>query len=196
MTDGGRYPTACGRIDAANAEDPRRVEDGGRSWPREVLYSRRMVAWVERLAPEASEELRLAARAQHLRRWTIPRSRFPEGRKGYLQWRETLKTFHADETAALLREAGYGEASVDKVRTLLRRKNLAADPEGQTLEDAACLVFLAHEMEEFAARTAEDKMVDILRKSWVKMSAAGREAAKGLDLGAREKALLERALES
>jgi hypothetical protein len=185
MTD-PPFEAACAAIDRANAEDPK----GG-----ELLYGRRMVGWVKALAPGASEELLLAARAQHVRRWTVPRSQYPEGRNGYLKWREGLKTFHADTLAAIMKDAGYGAAAISKSRSLLVAKNRAADAEGQTLEDAACLVFLEFEFAEFSAKTEPDKMVDILRKSWVKMSPAAREQALRLKLGAPELALVKRALE-
>lgn len=181
-----RYDAACAAIDLANAEDPKGYE---------VLYGRRMVDWVRKLAPDASEELLLAVRAQHLRRWTVPRSSYPEGRVGYLKWREGLKAFHADQLAAILKDAGYGEASIAKTRSLILRKNQSADAEGQTLEDAACLVFLQFEFAEFAAKTEPAKMVDILRKSWGKMSPAARERALGLPLGPGELELVKKALE-
>ena len=180
------YDAACAAIDRANGEDPKKYE---------VLYGRRMVEWAQRLAPQASEELLLAVRAQHIRRWTVPRSSFPEGRVGYLKWREGLKTFHADTLAAIMTEAGYDERAVEKSRSLIVRKNHAADAEGQTLEDAACLVFLQFEFAEFAAKTEPDKMVEILRKSWGKMSPAARTRALGLPLGPAELALVQRALE-
>ncbi|MBV8880113.1 MAG: DUF4202 domain-containing protein [Planctomycetaceae bacterium] len=180
------FEAAAAAIDRANAEDPQ---------GREELYGRRMVDWVCALVPSASEELLLAARAQHLRRWTVPRSTYPDGRNGYLRWREDLKRFHADALGAILKEAGYGEGSVAKTRNLLVRKNLSTDAEGQTLEDAACLVFLQFELAEFAAKTEPDKMVDILRKSWTKMSPAARERALGLELTPEQRALVKRALE-
>jgi len=192
--DDSPYARACEAIDRANAADPRTEEADGRTWPKEQLYSRRMVDWTARLRPDATEELLLAARAQHLMRWSIPRTDFPDGRTGYLRWRETLKRFHADRAEAILREAGYGDGPVAKVRTLLLRKNLAEDPEGQTLEDAACLVFLEHEFAPFAAKTERAKVVDILRKTWEKMSPAAREAALGLPMKPGEKGLVEEAL--
>ena len=179
------YESACAAIDRANEEDPKKAE---------VLYGRRMVDWVRALAPGASEELLLAARAQHVRRWTVPRSKYPEGRNGYLRWREGLKKFHADTLAAIMKEAGYADAAVEKSRSLLVRKNLASDAEGQTLEDAACLVFLQFEFAEFSAKTEPDKMVDILRKSWGKMSPAARDQALKLTLGPVEQNLVKRAL--
>ncbi|HZE97799.1 MAG TPA: DUF4202 domain-containing protein [Planctomycetota bacterium] len=180
------FDAACAAIDRANAEDPQ---------GREVDYGRRMVDWVRKLAPDASEELLLASRAQHIRRWTVPRSSYPDGRNGYLRWREDLKKFHAETLAGILKDAGYGEESQAKARQILVRKNLATDAEGQTLEDAACLVFLQFEFPEFSGKTEPDKMVDILRKSWKKMSSAAREQALGLPLAPRELALVKRALE-
>jgi hypothetical protein len=179
------YEAACAAIDRANSEDPRQYE---------VLYGQRMVDWVRKLSPDASEELLLAARAQHVRRWTVPRSSYPEGRAGYLRWREGLKKFHADTLASIMTEAGYGSDAVAKARHLLVRKNLADDAEGQTLEDAACLVFLQFEFAEFSAKTEPDRMVDILKKSWGKMSPAAREAALRLDLGPAELTLVKKAL--
>jgi hypothetical protein len=182
-----RFESACDAIDRVNAEDPQ---------GREVEYGRRMVDWVRALAPAASEELLLAARAQHIRRWTVPRSKYPDGRNGYLRWREDLKKFHADTLAGILKDAGYGQESLAKARSLLVRKNLSSDAEGQTLEDAACLVFLQFEVAEFAGKTEPDKMVDILRKSWKKMSPAARERALALPLSVRERELVKRALEN
>jgi hypothetical protein len=183
---GSSFDAACAAIDRANAEDPS---------GQELLYGQRMVDWARKLSPQASEELLLAARAQHLRRWTVPRSTYPDGRTGYLKWREGLKQFHADALAAVMADAGYGEASIEKARRILVRKNHASDPEGQTLEDAACLVFLQFEFAPFSAKTEPDKMVDILRKSWEKMSTAAREQALGLQFGPAELGLVKRALE-
>jgi hypothetical protein len=179
------YLAAVAALDRALDEDPKK---------RERAYGERMSAWAKRLCPTASEELLLAARAQHVNRWSIPRSDYPEGRAGYLAWREKLKRLHADVAAGLLREAGYGEAAIAKVRGLITRKEKAADPEGQVLEDAACLVFLETELADFAAKTEEGKTIDILRKTWAKMSEAGRAAALTLPLGEREKALVGKAL--
>src|SRR5262249_12150736 len=128
--------------------------------------------------------------------WTVPRAKYPEGRNGYLRWREDLKKFHADALSAILKDAGYGDVSIAKARSLLIRKNLASDAEGPTLEYAACLVLLHFEFSEFAAKTDPDKMVDILRKSWKKMSPAARERALQLDLSPGELDLVKRALES
>jgi hypothetical protein len=179
------YDLACEAIDRANAQDP---------VGHELPYSRRMVEWTRTLRPDATPELLLAVRAQHVRRWWIARSEFPAGRKGYLSWREKLKKFHAETLAAIMKESGFDEPSIAKAGSLILRKNLAADPEGQVLEDAACLVFLQYEFPGFAQKTEEGKVIEILRKTWTKMSPRAREAALGLSYPDREKAILEKAL--
>ena len=189
-----RYDAACRAIDEANGDDPRKQEADGKTWPQEVLYSRRMVGWVERLAPNASEELLLACRAQHIRRWEVERSSYPDGRMGYLKWRKDLQRRHADTLGSIMKDAGYPEDSVAKAQQLILRKNNAKDPEGQALEDAACLVFLEFEFSAFVAKTEEAKVVDIVRKTWKKMSDRAREEAGKLSFGEREGAVIKAAL--
>lgn len=175
-----RFDEAVSRIDAANAADPNRERHDGKDWPKELLYAHRMSAWLARLAPEASEALRLAARAQHIERWHIPRSSYEEGKKGYHQWRTALYRYHADRTGEILTDAGYDEQTIERVKALLQKKHLRSDPEAQTLEDAACLVFLENHFAQFATRYDDAKIVDILKKTWAKMSPDGHCAALGL----------------
>jgi hypothetical protein len=186
----GRFHDAVARVDAANALDPNTSPAG----PHELVYARRMTEWLGRLAPEASEALRLAVRCQHLRRWMIPRSNYPMTRPGYLQWRAGLARFHAEEAGAILREAGYDEAVVGRVQALVRKERLRSDPEAQTLEDVACLVFLEDEFPDFARRHDEQKVLGILAKTWGKMSERGRAAALALELAPADRALIEKAL--
>jgi hypothetical protein len=185
-----RFREAVERIDAANALDPNRGDAG----PHELVYARRMTDWLGRLEPGASEALRLAVRCQHLRRWAIPRSDYPMTRPGYHLWRSTLARFHADEAGKILREVGYDEATVGRVQALVRKEKLRADPETQTLEDVACLVFLEDEFSDFARRHDEQKVVRILAKTWGKMSERGRAAALALDLPPADRALIAKAL--
>ena len=149
----------------------------GQDWPKELLYGRRMSAWLDRLAPDASEALRLAARAQHIQRWQISRKDYDEGKKGYHLWRTTLYRYHAERAGEILTAAGYDSQTVARVAALLQKKHLRSDPEAQTLEDAACLVFLENYFAEFATRYEPDKIVDIVRKTWAKMSPNGHQAA-------------------
>ena len=82
-----------------------------------------------------------------------------------------------------------------RIQQIVRKDDLAHDAEVQTLEDALCLVFLDQQLDELAASVAdEEKMVVILRRSWRKMSPAGREFALGLDLTPAGLALVRRAL--
>jgi hypothetical protein len=185
MSDSNRFDAAVRLIDAANAEDPH---------GRELLYSQRMSAWLARIEPDASEALRLAARAQHVRRWTIPRSDFPMDRIGYLKWRTTLYRFHAEQAAAMLREAEYDEGTVARVGSLIRKEGIKQDAEAQALEDVICLVFLENYFAEFAAQHDEEKVVGILRKTWRKMSERGRGVALGLAMPPAARRLVERAI--
>jgi hypothetical protein len=189
-----RLQEAVARFDAANSEDPNTETVDGRERPKELVYAERMTRWLERLEPEASEPLKLAARAQHLRRWVIPRGDYPAGREGYHRWRTTLYRFHAEEAAKILRESGYDDETIERVESLIRKERLKQDLECQTLEDVACLVFLEGYFADFAKQHDEEKLVEIVRKTWRKMSPRGHEAALGLDLPADAQALVGRAL--
>ena len=180
-----RYAQALARIDAIHAEDPEQ---------KELVYAQRMSAWLERLEPKASEALRLAVRCQHLRRWAMPRSDYPEGRVGYLRWRKEESVAHAALAGRLLEGAGYDAATVERVQSLVKKERIKHDPEAQLLEDAACLVFLAYEFAEFAPKHDVAKLLDILRKSWSKMSPAGQAAALALDLPPPLRRMIEKAV--
>ena len=194
MTEQERLNEAWRRFDLINAQDQNTEECGGEPQPRELVFARRLTDWVSKLAPDASVGLRLAARCQHIRRWMIPRSRYPMTRAGYLEWRTTLKQFHADESATVLRELGYPEPIIARVRDLNLKRNLSKDPEMQVLEDALCLVFLEWQFPDLARKTDEDKTINALRKSWRKMSPTARARALELPYGPHERGLLERAL--
>jgi hypothetical protein len=189
-----RFAAALARFDAENAKDPKTVQCEGRGQPHELVYSRWLTDWVLRLAPEASEPLRLAARCQHLRRWEIPRESYPATRAGYLKWRQVLKEFHADTAAEILREVGYANDVIRQVRDLNLKKNFPADPDCRILEDALCLVFLEHQFAELAAKATEEKMITALQKCWGKMTPAAHAEALKLNYSAAEKHLLDLAL--
>jgi hypothetical protein len=192
--DPARFAEAIRRFDEANARDPQLEIVAGQPCPRELRYAQWLTDWVTRLAPQASEALRLAARCQHLRRWEIPRSAYPPDKPGYLRWRADLKKFHAEKSAEILRAVGYDEAMVQRVQELNLKQNHPQDPEVCVLEDALCLVFLEHQFTPLAARADDAKMINALRKSWKKMTPTAQAAALRLNFGAREKSLLERAL--
>jgi hypothetical protein len=185
-----RFAAAVARFDAENSRDPNL--EGGR--PRELLYAERLTAWVLKLSPDAGEALRLAARCQHICRWESPRENYPLTRPGYLKWRADLKKFHAEKSGTILREVGYDEATIARVQELNLKKNFPADPEVRVLEDALCLVFLEFQLAALAAKSDDDKMVNALRKSWEKMTEAGKAEALKLNYGDNEKRLLGLAL--
>ncbi len=190
-----RLERALAAIDAANAADPNTIPVRGAVRPKELAHAEMVSEWVGRLRPDAAESLRLAARAHHIRRWTIPRSSFPEGRIGYLRWRRSLHDMHAGEAERILREAGYEEATIARVQTIIRKQDLAHDPDVQALEDALCLVFLETQLDELAARLADSKMVDILRKTLRKMSPDGKRLAAAVKFSENGRALLGTALQ-
>ncbi len=196
MSDTDRFQRVIRSIDQANGEDPNSEVVDGVARPKEQLYGMRMQEWVEELDPGASEELRIAARSQHIRRWEIPRSDYPMDRRGYLRWRTRLYAFHADRASEILRAQEYDAETIERVRTLLQKRNLRTDTDVQTLEDAAALVFLVHHLDDFLARDdiGEEKAIDIVRKTWKKMTERGHEAASALTLSDESTALLEKAL--
>lgn len=181
-------------IDQANGEDPHTEIWQGRVYPKALLYSMRMTVWLERLAPEASESLRLAARAQHLRRWMVARDMYPAGREGYLRWRTFLYRFHAEQTEGLLRQAGYDDEVVEAVKKMVAKRGVKRDPDVQLIEDVACLVFLEHYFPDFAAEQSADKLIGIVRKTWHKMSDTARAKACQLALPESVQGILMRAL--
>lgn len=186
-----RFDEATARFDAAHAEDPHKDACGQ---PAELVYAQRMSAWLAKLAPDACEALRLAVRCQHIRRWAIRRSAYPEGVAGYRKWRMDEANAHALIAREILAQAGYDEATAQRVQSLVRKERLKQDPDAQMLEDVTCLVFLEHYFVEFAGKHDEVKLVRIVRMTWAKMSPKGHEAALGLNLPAPLRAIVEKAV--
>lgn len=173
MTD-SLYERAVALIDAANAEDPRMDTDAaGKQVPRELLYGQRMSAMIVRYAPDADDAQKLAVRAQHIQRWKTPRDSYPMTRDGYLQWRTSLYKFHAETAGRLVKEAGYDDATVERIRQAVGKRGLKVNADTQLLEDVTDLVFIEHYMLGFAGQKpdySEEKWLDIIRKTWKKMS--------------------------
>ena len=174
------FEQAIALIDAANSEDPNRVRADGREWPKELLYSHRMSDMLQRFAPEADDAVRLAIRAQHVQRWKSPRDAYPMDRIGYLQWRKDLYKIQAQTAAELLEKAGYGEDVIGRVRQAVAKLRIKENPDTQLLEDVTDLVFLEHHILEFVGKHPEydeDKWLDIIRKTWNKMSETAQQFA-------------------
>jgi hypothetical protein len=189
-----RFAAAIQKIDEANSTDANRETYQGKEYPKELLYSKRMTDWLKRLEPNSSEALRLAARGQHICRWTIPRDSYPNDRPGYLRWRNDCKRMHADKLGEILRDVGYDGETIARVQSLVRKEHLKADPETQLLEDVICLVFLENYLTDFVAQHDETKIIDIIRKTWRKMSLRGHEAAIQLPLADSARSLVQAAL--
>jgi hypothetical protein len=188
------FERAIAAIDATNADDPNRLVVRGEERPKELAHAELVTEWVRKLQPDASEELLLAARAHHVRRWEMPRDSYPDGRAGYLKWRRALHDLHAQVAGDALTEAGYDADAIERVQAIIKKRNLARDPEVQTLEDALCLVFLETQFDALAGRLDSAKMADVVRKTLVKMSDAAKKLALTLDVGDDEREALERAL--
>ena len=181
-------------FDEANANDPNVEVWQGKEYPKELLYAMRMTEKLKTFDPEAPESLQLTARCQHIRRWEIPRESYEMNRTGYLKWRQDLKKFHAEKASAIFREVGYDQEMIDKVAFLLEKKQLKKNAETQTLEDVICLVFLEFYFEPFSHKYPEEKLIDILQKTWRKMSEKGHDAALKLPLSKESLELVGKAL--
>ncbi len=175
-----QYNSAVKLIDEANSKDPNIETSEGKDWPKELLYSQRTSDMIERYAPDADEVKKLSVRAQHIQRWESPRSDYPMNRKGYHQWRTDLYKYHADTTAALLEQAGYENEFIERVKLAVGKKSLKSNTDTQMLEDISALVFIEHYMLAFAEKHpeySEEKWLDIIRKTWRKMTEPAHQFA-------------------
>jgi hypothetical protein len=184
---------ALAAFDAYNSTDPHLFEWAGTQYPRELFFAQRLYEWVLRLCPDASEPLILASRSQHIGRWEVPRNSYPEGRAGYLAWRRDLMNHHADKAGEILRSLGYEETVIDRVRAIISKNGIKRDPDVQVMENGLCLVFLQYQYEDFHKANA-DKIVDILKKSLLKMDTAGRRAALSLSYSEQGLVFIKEAL--
>jgi len=189
-----RIDRAIELFDAYNQQDPRKIEWEGVNYASEYFYALQLYNWVLKLEPAASESLLLASRAQHIGRWKSPRTSYPDGKAGYLNWRSDLKRFHADTAGALMMEAGYDAETIASVQRIILKDHIKTDHEVQVMEDALCLVFLQFQYEEFMLLHDEAKVIRILQKSWKKMSVQGREVALTLHYSDSGKAIIQKAL--
>ncbi|MEA3274156.1 MAG: DUF4202 domain-containing protein [Pseudomonadota bacterium] len=174
------FDRAMALIDAANSEDPNQETVDGKVWPKELLYSHRMSDMLQRYVPDAGDASRLAIRAQHIQRWKSRRDAFSMDRQGYLQWRTGLYKFHAETAGELLAQAGYDQAFIDEVKQAVGKRALKVNPDSQLLEDVADLVFIEHYMLDFVSKHPEydeDKWLEIVRKTWKKMSDKAQQFA-------------------
>ncbi len=194
MIDLTRLNSTLAAFDAANLEDPNLELVDGRSVAKEWIYAQRMSAQLHKFCEAPSEALQLATRSQHICRWKIPRSDYPMDRSGYKKWRLDLAQLHGDIAGDIMATQGYDENMIARVKDLLLKRSLKRDDEVQALEDVVCLVFIEFYLEDFASKHDEEKLIDIIRKTWNKMSTKGHEAALQLPLSAAMLALVTKAL--
>jgi hypothetical protein len=181
-------------FDAYNQNAPERVFHNGTEYASEYFYALKLYEWVKRLNPDAGEALLLASRSQHIGRWQIARKTYPDGRVGYLKWRSDLAKFHAAKSAEIMASVGYDDEMINRVKEIILKQRLKTDEDVQTIENALCLVFLEFQFDELIEKLTEEKMIDILRKTWGKMSEPGRNAALALSYSEEGKVLLHKAL--
>jgi len=191
-----KFKKAIELFDAANAADPNKEIWKGKTYPKEVLYGVRMSEKLDDFDPKASLSVQLAVRCQHICRWEVPRDSYEMNRVGYLTWRRDLYKFHAEKASEILGKVGYDDALISKVKFLLQKKQLKKNEETQLLEDVICLVFLEFYFESFSEKYTKEKLVDILQKTWAKMSEKGQEAALKLKLSEKSSSLISEALTS
>lgn len=189
-----RFEIAIAKIDECNTKDINTENYQDKTYPKELLYAQRMTKCLLEFEPNASEALQIAARAQHICRWKIPRNEFPMDRVGYLKWREKLKIFHADLTSQILKDIGYDDEFIDRVSLLILKKKLKKDKESQVLEDVIFLVFLQYYFEAFSLKHNDEKLIEILKKTWKKMSEKGRTEALKLDYSEKSLVLIKATL--
>lgn len=174
------FQAAIAAFDLANAEDPNKEMADGKEYPKELLYSQRMSEMQQRYAPQASEAVQLAVRAQHIQRWKIPRSDYPMDKPSYMLWRTTLYKFHAETAGALMKQVGYDDEMIARTQLIISKKKLKTDAETQLMEDIVDLVFIEHYMLGFAGQHPEydeEKWIVIIKKTWNKMSSTAHEFA-------------------
>ena len=189
-----KFDNAIRLFDEANLKDPNKEIAEGKEYSKELLYSMRLTDTLNNFSPNASEILKLSIRCQHICRWEIPRDTYEMNRVGYLTWRKDLKIFHADKSSEILKEVGYGEEEIKEVKSLLLKENIKGNKDAQTLEDVVCLVFLEFSLAKFSENYSEDKLIDIIRKTWAKMSEDGHKGALKITLDEKLTSLVSKAI--
>jgi hypothetical protein len=185
---------AFNKFDAYNSKDPNSLRWEGTTYAREHFLALKLYDWVIKIAPDATEELLLASRSQHIGRWEVPRSSYPEGREAYLKWRKDLALGHAQKAGLILQESGYDTAQIERVQQIILKKKIKVDPEVQVMENALCLVFLQYQYEDFHPLHEAEKVITILRKSLLKMDGTGHAFALGLTYSDQGLAYIQEAL--
>jgi len=189
-----RFEIALALIDQKNSQDPNVYEANGIQFPKELVYSRRMTQKLLQFQPDASKALQIAARAQHICRWEIARKEYPMDRIGYLKWREALKELHAKITTDILTDVGYDKEFIERISVIIRKKFIKKNEESQIIEDVICLVFLDYYFDDFAAKHSDEKIIDIVQKTWKKMSEKGHKEALKIQFSEKSLDLVKKAL--
>ncbi|MGV3704567.1 MAG: DUF4202 domain-containing protein [Arcticibacter sp.] len=191
-----RLEQAFELFDEYNKQCPEQITWNDQIYPAEYFYAVELYNWVKKLQPDANEFLLLASRSQHIGRWEIARTQYPEGRTGYLNWRSDLGKFHAAKAGELLEQAGYSAEEIERVQQIIRKQRLKLDADVQVIENALCLVFLEFQFDDLISKLSEEKMINVLRKTWKKMSEEGHNAALKLQYSPLASELISKALQA
>ena len=188
------YNKAVEMILELNQNDPDKRLLDGKEVGENVLYSQRMGEWQEKLYADIDDTVKLAARAQHICRWELKRSDFPEGKAGYFKWRTTLAKLHAQKLSEIMSECGYAQEDIERAATACQKKNFKNNDDSQCVEDCACMVFLNYYFDDFIAKHDDEKLIDIVQKTWGKMSEKAHQAALSLELSEKALSIVKAAL--
>jgi hypothetical protein len=177
-----QFTQTIAAIDAVNLQDPNHVNVQNQQVAKEWLYSKQMTECLKQYWPDANEYVALAVHAQHIKRWQIKRSEYPEGKAGYLAWRKALAAFHAETLAQIMKENGYDDDAISRCQVIIQKRQLHHNSDSQILEDVACLVFIQHYLADFATKHSSEKVIDIIKKTWRKMSPKAQQIALSLPM--------------
>ena len=189
-----RLNAVLSAIDLINNEDPNQITFDDSTHPKEVIYGLQMSNMLDKHWPQANELLKIAVRAQHIKRWHLKRTEYDLGKKGYFKWRIALGKYHAELTEQLMLKQNYSAAEAMQTAAIIRKEKLKSNSDSQTLADVACLVFLQFYFDDFANKHSEEKVVRVLQKTWGKMSEQGQNIALTLTLPDHLAALVAKAL--
>ena len=177
-----QYTKAVELINSVHNQDPNSETIDGVDIKAELLYSQRMLAILQKVQPNASLELQLAAQCQHISRWSIPRTTFSMDKKGYYQWRAAIMEHQLSVTSSVLKQAEINEQSIEIVVDTLKNKADKTNINASIIEDTACLTFIKWYLVPFAGQFDPEKAKVILQKTVGKMSERGLKLIPELQL--------------
>ena len=141
-----------------------------------------MLSILQKVQPNASLELQMAAQCQRISRWSIPRTTFSMDKKGYYQWRAAIMEHQLSVTSSVLKQAEINQQSIEIVVDTLKNKADKTNINASIIEDTACLTFIKWYLVPFAGQFDPEKAKVILQKTANKMSERGLKLIPELQL--------------